>query len=71
MVGCMRAKAPVCPRILNDVVMYVVVKGDVFEYIGLRCMKNDIVLCESRKVWFEFVAVYKTPTKQVNVMKTV
>ena len=29
-VGCVRAKASVCPHISDDVVMHVVVKGGVF-----------------------------------------
>ena len=34
-VGCVRAKASVLPHISDEVVMNVVVKGDVFELIGL------------------------------------
>ena len=42
-----RANAYVRPHILDDVVMHVVVKGYVFEFIGLGSMNNWIVLCES------------------------
>ena len=33
-VGCVRAKACDLPLISNDVAMYVLVKGGVFEFIG-------------------------------------
>ena len=34
MVICVRAKASVCPRMSDDAIMHVEVKGDVFEFIG-------------------------------------
>ena len=45
-VAFLRAKAPVSPHILDVVIMIVVVKGDVFEFIGHRNTKNWMVLCE-------------------------
>ena len=45
-VRCVRAKKYVHTRISDDVVMYVVVKGGLFEFIGLVCKNNMIVLCE-------------------------
>ena len=68
-VGCVRAKASVCPHISDDVVMHVVVKGEVFEFIRLRRTKNSIVLCESRQDWFEFVVMYKTRMPHANFLK--
>ena len=71
MVGCVRAEASVIPLILDDVVMHVVVKGGVFEFIGLGRKKNWIVLCELRQDWFDFVAMYKTLMTDENAMKKV
>ena len=51
-VGFVRYKASVCPRILDDIVMHVLVKGDVFEFIVRGLTKNSIVLCESFQEWF-------------------
>ena len=50
--GCVRAKPSVRRRILDDILMHAVVKGDVFYFIGLGRTKNGIVLCESRQYWF-------------------
>ena len=47
MVRCVREKAYVRPCISGDVVMYAVVKGDIFDFIGLERTNNGIVLCES------------------------
>ena len=66
-----RAKASVCPPILDTLVMHEVVKGGMFYSIGIGLMKNWIVLCESRQDWFEFVVMYKTCMPHVNVMKKV
>ena len=44
--GIVRSKASVHPHIFDVVAMYVVVKGDVFEFIGHRCTKKWMVLCE-------------------------
>ena len=43
---CVRPKASFCPHILNDVIIHVVVKGDIFEFIGLGGTDNGILLCE-------------------------
>ena len=48
MVGYVSAKVYVHPHIYDVVVMYVVVKGGVFEFIGRRHTKNWMVLCD----WF-------------------
>ena len=71
MVICVRAKAFVLPRILNDIAMHVVVKGDVFLFIKCGCTKNSNVLCELRQDWFQFVSIYKTQMPHINVMKKV
>ena len=34
LVVCVRAKASVCPRMSDDAIMHVEVKGDIFEFIG-------------------------------------
>ena len=70
-VRCMRAKASVRPHILDDVVMHVVVKGGVFEFIGHGITSNRILLCESLHYWFEFVTMYKTQMTHVKVTKKV
>ena len=49
--------------------MYVVVKGDVFEFIVQRLKKNWMVLCESHQDWFYFFEMYKTRMSHVNVME--
>ena len=56
-VGCVRAKTSICPHISDDIVLHVVVNGDLFELIGLGRTKNGILLCELRQDWFEFVAM--------------
>ena len=48
-VGFVRANSYVRPHILDDVVMHVAVKGDLFEIVGLGRMNNWIVLCESHQ----------------------
>ena len=52
LVGCVRSKAYDLPLISNGVAMYVLVKGDVFEFIVRGLTKNSIVLCESCQEWF-------------------
>ena len=51
-VVCVMAKASVCPHISDDVSMHVVVKGGIFEFIGLGRTKNRIMMCELRQYWF-------------------
>ena len=46
-VGFVRAKEFVRPHIPDDVLTNEVVKGDVFEFVGLGRTKNYIVLCDS------------------------
>ena len=70
-VRCVWVKESVHSHISNDVVMYEVVKGDVFEFIELGHTKNWILLCKSRQDWFYFVATYKTQIPHTNVMKKV
>ena len=50
--GIVRSKASVYPRIFDVVVMSVVVKGGVFEFIGHGFTKNWVVLCDSYQDWF-------------------
>ena len=47
-----RAKEYVLPHIFDVVVMHVLVKEYVFGFIGRRCTKNWIVLCDSHQDWF-------------------
>ena len=46
---CVRYKASFRPHILDDGIMYVVFKGEVFEFIGCGRTNNGIVLCDSRQ----------------------
>ena len=48
----MRDKESVCPCIFYVLVMHVLVKGDVFVFIGRRHTNNWMVLCESHQDWF-------------------
>ena len=67
----MRAKASVRPHIFDDVVIHEVVKGDVFEFIGLGRRNNWMVLCESHQEWFYFAVMYMTRMTLANVKKNV
>ena len=55
MVGCVRAKVSIFLHILNEVVMYLLNKGDVFECIGIGRKNNWILLCELHQDWFGFL----------------
>ena len=68
---CVMAKGSVRQHISGDVVMHIVVHGNVFEFIGCGRTKNGIVLCEFHQDWFEFVAMYKTLIPHANVIKKV
>ena len=52
MVGFLRAKASVFPRIFDDAVMHEVVKGCVFEFIGRGHTKNWVVCYELHQYCF-------------------
>ena len=56
-VGCVRDKASVCPHVYDDIVMHVIVRGDVFEFICCGRTKNGIMFCESFQDWFDIVAM--------------
>ena len=51
-VGFVRSTESVRPRISDDVVIHVLVKGDIFYFIGCGRTENWIVLCESHQDWF-------------------
>ena len=70
-VDCVRAKASVHPRALYDVIMNIVAKGDILEFIVIGGTNNWVVLLESRQYWFEVVVMYKTQMPRVNDMKKV
>ena len=53
-VGCVRSEVYVRQHVSDDVVMYVIVKGDLNEFICCGRTTNGIVFCESRQDWFEF-----------------
>ena len=59
-VVCVRDKASIRQHVSDEVIMYVVVKGGLFEFICHGRTKNGIVLCEMNQGWFEFLAMYKT-----------
>ena len=46
-----RAKAYVFPHIFDVLIIRVVVKGIIFEFIGRRRTNNWMVLCESHQEW--------------------
>ena len=54
-VGCVREKASVQPRIPYDAVMHAAVKVDVFEFIRRVYTNNGIVFCELLQDWFDFL----------------
>ena len=56
------------PGISDVFIIHVGVKGGIFEFIGLRRMKNSMVLCELHQDWLYFL-VYKTRMPHSNVMK--
>ena len=64
-----RSKAYVRPHISDVVIMYVLVKGDVFKFIVRIRTKKWMVLCDSHQDWFYFVAMHKTRIPHANVMK--
>ena len=66
MVGCVRAKASLPPRVSDDVVIHIVVQGGVLDLIETGITNSWIVLREARQYWFEVVAVYKTQMPHVN-----
>ena len=51
-VGFVRAEAFFRPHISDMVVMHVLVKGEIFDFIRCRCAKNWMVLCELHQDWF-------------------
>ena len=69
--GCVRAKSSVQRCIYDDVVMNVVVKGDVFEFICRQHTKTEIVFCVSCQDWFEFIVIYKAQMQRVNITKKI
>ena len=50
-VGFMRANVSALPHIFDEVVINILVKGDLFKFIGLGHKKNWMVLCESHQDW--------------------
>ena len=70
-VRCVRSKAYFRPHIYDDVIMHVIFKGELFEFICHGRTKNRVVFCELYQDWFEFIEVYKTQTTRVNVKKKV
>ena len=66
--GFMMAFAYVRPWLFDVVIMSVVVKGGVFEFIGRGGMENWMLMCESHQYWFYLVAIYKTLIPHINVM---
>ena len=67
----MGAKVSVCPHIVDDVIMHEVVKGGLYELIGIGHTKNLVLLCELHQYLFEFVAMYKIRVLHVKFMKEV
>ena len=44
-VGCVMSKAFFCPRVSDNVIICVVVKGGILQFIGYGVTKNHIVVC--------------------------
>ena len=65
----MTAKASVRPCISYVAVMHVVVKGEIFYFIGRIHTKNWMVLCELHQDWFWFVAMYNNHMPHANFTK--
>ena len=59
------------PRVYDDVVMHVIVKGGAFQFICHGCTNNGILFCELRQGWYKFIEMYKTQMTHVNFMKKV
>ena len=66
-----RAKASFRQHIFDDIVMYEVFKGGEFDFVGLGCTNNWMVLCEFHKDFFEFLSIYKTCMPHANVTKKI
>ena len=45
MVGCVMSKASLRPCVLDDIIMHVVVKGGVLDFIGLGGTYKCVVFC--------------------------
>ena len=69
--GFVSSKASVRQPILDVVVIHLVFKWEVFEFIERRLTKNCIVMCESHQDWFNFFVMYKTCMPHDNVIKKV
>ena len=66
-----KSNAYICPFLSYDVTMHVIFEGGVFYFVYYIHIKNNIVLCELRQYWFEFIAIYKTEIPCVNFMNKV
>ena len=66
MFGCVRDKAYVRPHVSYEVVMCVLFKGGVLEFIGSLGTNSWVVLRESLQNWFKVVAnvLYPNATYQ-------
>ena len=71
MFGCVRDKAYVRPHVSYEVVMCVLFKGGVLEFIGSLGTNSWVVLRESLQNWFKVVAMYYTQMPRINGMKKV
>ena len=66
--GIVRAFESFRPHKFDVVVMSLVVKGEVFQFIGRGLTKNYMVFCELHQDQFYCVAMYKTRMLYINVM---
>ena len=57
--GSVRSKESVLPCMSDYVIVHVIVKWDVFEFVGCVGTKNTVFIRESHQYWFEFIAILK------------
>ena len=70
-VAFFRSKESVWPHILDEVLMNVLFKGGVFEFLGTGCTKIWVVFCDLLQDWSCFVDMNKNRMPHNNVMKKV
>ena len=59
------------PPLYDEVVINVLVKGDIFDCNFHGRTNNKVFFCEPRQYWREFIDIYNTQIPRVNVMKKV
>ena len=65
------SKVSVLPCIYDGIVMHVIAKVGVFDFVWLGRTSNWIIICELREDWFDFIVVYYYQIPCVNVMNNI